>query len=441
MKKQLASITLVSFAAQLAAFGKVWLVARYFGVGADLDGYNLAFVLPSLIAGVVSGAVQTGLFPVYAALRTSEGEEAVGRLERLLLLGIAGLTGSLSLLLLMSTQAVAPLLAQGASTAVIAATSYVLSFAAIAIVLNGVGDYLGFLLALRGSYAIAAAAPIVNALIGAALLAAWPQGGLLNLALGTILGLTVQVIIVLRAAQHSGFRLLGQLPTWHAARTDVREMLRLGGWILPGVVFSNLSVALPMLLIAPFGEGAVSAFSYAFRFHQSAVQLLVMAASPVILAHFSELVAQSEHGALRHLIRRGFGVSLLIGVVSFALVEFLGEALLLAVFGNGRFDAQAAQRVAAHWVWLAAALFPALWGNVLAKYILAIRRPLILSMLSFAGLLTLWVAAQTLDQFFGEYVIAASITISTCIVTLLMWSITKGGVVEFVAEKPRPRSV
>jgi hypothetical protein len=67
MKKQLASVTLVTFLAQLATSGKVGLVARYFGLGAVLDGYKRAFVLPNLITGMVFGAIQTGLFPVRTA--------------------------------------------------------------------------------------------------------------------------------------------------------------------------------------------------------------------------------------------------------------------------------------------------------------------------------------------------------------------------------------
>lgn len=46
MRKQLAIISLLTAASQLAAFLKLWFTARIFGIGPELDGYNLALVLP-----------------------------------------------------------------------------------------------------------------------------------------------------------------------------------------------------------------------------------------------------------------------------------------------------------------------------------------------------------------------------------------------------------
>ena len=59
MCNQLIAVGVVTGIAQLAAFVKVWVTARLFGVGAQLDGYNLALVAPTLISGVLSGMLQT----------------------------------------------------------------------------------------------------------------------------------------------------------------------------------------------------------------------------------------------------------------------------------------------------------------------------------------------------------------------------------------------
>ena len=72
-----------------------------------------------------------------------------------------------SLVILILSDELARLLAADGTAALVDATTYVLRFAAFAIVLNVIGDYTGYILALRGRFVIAVAAPIANAFIGA----------------------------------------------------------------------------------------------------------------------------------------------------------------------------------------------------------------------------------------------------------------------------------
>lgn len=426
MKKQLIAVAVISGAAQLAAFVKLWLVARYFGVGVELDGYNLAFVIPTLVSGVITGAIQTGLFPVYVALRTHQGNVAASELERVLfwLLLIVGL--SISAALCASAGALSDLLAANGSPELRRATAYVLYFSAFTIGLNAIGDYLGYLLALRGRYVIAAAAPIANAIIGAMLLAAWPQGGLTILALSTLIGILLQVTIVLGSAHRLGFSAIGTMPKWARIRSPILEIARLGAWILPGTLFSNMTNALPPLLLVSFGGGAISAFGYAFRFHITAVQLLVMAVSPILLSKFSELVVSQSWSELERLQRYAFRISLAIGFLGMIAVALLGEQVLIWLFGHGRFDADAAERVAQHWLLLSAGLAAALYGNVLAKRMQAHRRARELSVIAGLGLLSMIVLVRALRSVMGELAVPASVAVVAIVTALLMSQLLRG---------------
>lgn len=412
MKRQLVVVSAATLVAQLAAFGKLWLVARLFGVGAELDGYNLGFVLPTLISGILSGVLQTGLFPIYARIDAQADLLATARFERLVFYAVATVAGAISLILVLASAQATLLVAGDAAPAVREAAARVLPLAAFAILLNSIGDYLGYLLALRNRYAVAAAAPIANAALGAILLAAWPQGGLLNLTLGTVLGTALQGGICLGVLARVGFSAFGGLPRLGEGSRELRDMLRLGGWILPGMVFANVAASLPPMLLASYGEGAVSAFGYAYRLHQSALQLLVMAGSPVILARFSELVARGDIATLRHLLHKAGWLAGFIGIIAVPLVWWLGAPMLQLVFGTGRFDAEAASRVASHWAWLTLGLAPAIWGNALAKYLQAAGHAKLMSTLAGLGLMILWIGAGIGGWLVGEYAIPAAITLS-----------------------------
>ncbi len=411
MRNQIAIISLLTIVSQLAAFFKLWFTARIFGVGPVMDGYSLSIVVPTMVAGVAAGVLQTGLFPVRAKLNVTGSYAEVSAFERSVLLVMAGAGGVFSLMLVLSSPVVLEMLAASAPASVRTSLAFAYPFAATLVMLNLIGDSCGYLLAMRNRFAIAAAAPIANGVLGASLLAAWPEGGLLNLIGGTVLGLALQVFICLWGLKSTGFTFFGDLPVWKNTKELWQEMLSLGCWILPGVVVSNFVVSLPPLWAAKYGEGAVSAFGYAYRLHSSALQLLVIACSTVILARFSNLVAQNELRAVRGILVKAGIFSFTIGGLGILAVWQFGAACLEFLFG-GRFDSVAAVRVADHWLLLTLGLPFAMLGNVFAKLWQAQERPKLISVMASVSLLTLVAIYYLTNDYLNEFSLAVAISMA-----------------------------
>jgi peptidoglycan biosynthesis protein MviN/MurJ (putative lipid II flippase) len=421
MRTQLAVVSILTVASQLAALFKLWFTARIFGVGAELDGYNLSIVLPTLIAGVMAGVLQTGLFPVRARLNANGDEAATASFERSVLLGMATLGSLFTLLLLLGAPFIVDKLSSSAPESVRASLAFAFPVIVLLVALNFIGDCCGYLLAMRNRFAIAAVAPVVNGLLGAFMLAVWPEGGLTNLIAGTVLGVALQVTICLWGLKSTGFVFIGPLPSWVTTQKHWGEMLSLGGWILPGVIFSNLVVSLPPIWAAQYGEGAVSAFGYAYRLHSSALQLLVIASSTVILAQFSNLEAQGDVAAVRRILVKAGVVSAIVGLFGVLAVWAVGAVLLHWLFG-GRFDHDVAARVASHWLLLTIGLPFAILGNVFAKLWQAQRRPQLISIMAAISLMSLTVIHSTVDIFLKEYSLPAALAASAASVVLAgMW--------------------
>ncbi|MEO9332905.1 lipid II flippase MurJ [Ectopseudomonas guguanensis] len=412
MKRQLVIISLLTIASQLAAFAKLWFTARILGVGPEMDGYNLSIVFPTMIAGVAAGVLQTGLFPVRAKLNVAASVSDVLAFERSVLLGMAVLGGAVSLLLVITSPIMVDALAASASASVRSSLAFAYPFAAALVMLNFVGDSCGYLLAMRDRFAIAAAAPVANGVLGAFLLAAWPEGGLFNLVVGTVLGLTLQVCICFWGLKLTGFTFFGDLPVWKNTKESWQEMLSLGGWILPGVVVSNLVVSLPPLWAVQYGEGAVSAFGYAYRLHSAALQLLVIACSTLILARFSDLIARNDTVAVRAILIKATFFSAAIGIFYASAVWVAGTASLEWLF-SGRFDGDAAARVSFHWLLLSIGLPFFMLGNVFAKLFQAQRKPMMMSVLAISSLCVLYLAYLLLSPQLEEFSIAMAITLAS----------------------------
>ncbi len=417
MRRQLITVSTLTAIAQGAGFLKLWLTARLFGVGPELDGYFLALVAPTLVSGALSGMLQTALFPVRAHLAATRAREIVERFERGVLAGLLVLGLAMAALILLAGTTLLARVGGSVAPSVLEAASFVLPFAALLVPLNAVGDGMGYLLAMRDRYPIAAAAPIANALLGAGLLAAWPEGGLLNLAVGTVAGVALQVAICAWALDHTGFSIISELPSRDELAAEWRQMLGLSVWILPGVVFSNLSAALPTVLIAPYGEGAVSAFGYAWRIHSAALQLLILAVSPVLLARFSNLVARRDHEMVTRLIRKAAWFSLLVEITALVFVWSAGEYLLHVLFGM-RFDAGTASRVASQWFWLTAGLGFLVFGGALARYWQSAAHARLLSLFSLVQLISIIIAFNA-TRSFGEQSVSISVAVSSAVVIIV----------------------
>lgn len=411
MRKQLAIISILTMVSQLAAFVKLWFTARVLGVGPEMDGYNLSIVLPTMLAGVAAGVLQTGLFPVRARLNVACSAEDVFAFERSVLLVMTGGGCVISLLLVAASPLLVDGLAASAPATVRGSLAFAFPFIATLVVLNFIGDSCGYLLAMRDRFAIAAAAPVVNGMVGAVFLAVWPDGGLSSLVAGTVLGLIFQVSICVWGLKAAGFKFWGQVPSRQRVMKYWREMISLGGWILPGVILSNFVVSLPPLWASKYGEGAVSAFGYAYRLHSSALQLLVIACSTVILARFSDLIARNELRSVRSILVRSSMFSVAIGLVGMLLVWQLGAVCLEWLFG-GRFDTVAAARVADHWLLLTLGLPFAMVGNVFAKLWQAQERPQLISVMASLSLLTLIMVYFFTSDFLGEFSLPIAISMA-----------------------------
>lgn len=409
MKRQLLLVSLLTGLSQLAAFFKLWLTARFFGVGADIDGYYLALIAPTLASSVISGIIQTGLFPTRARLAALNNQTDVEQFERQIFLGVNGIGILLSVLIVLSADPLldillpqTPIETQNAFASTIAVCAF-LTWA------NLTTDYIGYLLAFRKKFAYAAAAPIFNGIAGSLIIALWSDHGVAALVFSTLIGTFFQLAICAASLASLGFSLTARVRSTDTAK-NIWMLLRAGGWITPGVVFSNLLVSLPPVWAAGFGEGAVSAFNYAYRMHSSIVQLLLMASSTILLTRLSELCAARDDAAITRILRQSAYVSLGIGATVMLLTWGVGTRALEILFG-GKFDTATAHRVADIWFYLSLGLGFVLMGNVISKLWQAQGRPKLMTVMAAVSLGLASILQDSLSSSFGEQSIPIALSL------------------------------
>jgi peptidoglycan biosynthesis protein MviN/MurJ (putative lipid II flippase) len=148
--------------------------------------------------------------------------------------------------------------------------------------------------------------------------------------------------------------------------------------------------------------------------HSSALQVLVIASSTVILARFADLIALNDKPAVKSILIKAGLASAIVGVLGVFMVWALGATTLEWLFG-GRFDAAAADRVSNHWLLLTLAVPFSMLGNVFAKLFQAKKQPIMMSSMAFSSLPALYLSYAMLNPIAGELSIAVAIAISSAI--------------------------
>ncbi len=117
-----AVVALFSSIVLLGSVAKELVVAKWFGRGDALDAFVIAFLLPSFLANLVAGSVNSALIPAFVQVREREGKEATQRLFSSVMVSTLGLLVGVSILVGLLAPYCLPLLGSGFSAGKLALT-------------------------------------------------------------------------------------------------------------------------------------------------------------------------------------------------------------------------------------------------------------------------------------------------------------------------------
>lgn len=310
------------------------IVARAYGVGAELDAYNAANNLPDTLYTVISGgALAVALIPLLSAARERAGRPALWELFSLVANLAIALTGALALALAVFAlplvqQVVVPhftaeqheLVANLMRLNLIATLLFSLSglvagglqanqhflLPALAPLVYDLGQIVGILW-LGPVDRLAEAwggVPGLGAVLRA-LSAAGPNLGIYGFAYGTVLGAALHLLVQVPGLVRHGFR---WTPRLTLADPGVRQVLRLmGPRALTVAAFSAIFI-LNDRWASAFEAGAISALAFGWLIMQIPQTLIGTAGGIALLPTLSELAAQGRRAEVRRLLRRTLGV-------------------------------------------------------------------------------------------------------------------------------------
>ncbi len=321
------------------------IIARQFGIGAQLDAYYAAFKLPDFLFTIVAGgSLATAFVPIFAGLLAGGDRQAAWKLASAVTNLVAIAVSVLALLAgLLAPWLVRVLVAPGFDAPAQVETAAVMRLVLVSTLIFGVSAVQTSILHSFKHFLLPALAPAVYPL-GIAAAAWWlaPRWGVRGLAAGAIIGAALHLAIKMPALLRFGFR---WWPVLDVRSPAVRKVaLLMGPRILDLTVF-HLTVLATSNIASRISSGSVSALEWGWDAMQLPETIIGTAFGLVALPTLSDLAARGDIAGLKSTLGETLRAVLTLTVPAALGLILLGRPLLQLLYQRGAFDAGATEAV------------------------------------------------------------------------------------------------
>lgn len=350
--------------------------AALFGAGRELDAFVAAFRIPNLFRDLFAeGALSAAFVTTFSQQMQREGRAAAWQLANRVLHVLLLVVGGLVLLGMWAAPGIVDLMAPGFReiagkteltirlTRIMFPFLLLVALAAVAIgMLNTCGRFgvpasassffnLGSILGGLGAAAWLAPGFVARGFgeVGTPLPPGEVERAIIGMALGTLLGGLLQLLVQIPSLRRVGYR---YEPILSFRDRGVRQVLALMAPATIGAAAVQINVLVNTNFASALGDGAVSWLNVAFRFMQLPIGLFGVAVGVVALPAVSRHAARDDLTSFNQTLVRALRLVLGLCLPAAAGLALLAPELIGLVYEHGRFTphdtAQAAAALAAY---------------------------------------------------------------------------------------------
>jgi putative peptidoglycan lipid II flippase len=346
---RISSLTMLS---RVTGLARDLIIARYFGAGAEMDAFTVAFRIPNLLRRLFAeGAFAQAFVPIFAEVKLREGEQRTH--------GLLNHVASVLFWVLLGLSLLGVLAAPWIVTAIATGFRHTLSFDLATLLTRWMFPYILFMslvacfggvLNAFGRFGVPAFTPVLLNVSMIALTLALGrrlEPPVLVLGLGVLLGGALQLAIQFPALLRIG--MVPRLSGLRASLVDptVRRILR---QMLPAVFavsVAQLSLIINTNIASHLSTGSNSWLYYADRLMELPTALLGVAVGTVLLPTLSKAHAAGDLDHYRKQLDWGLRLTCLLALPAALGLALLADGLIGALFQGGRFSAFDVQQSAA----------------------------------------------------------------------------------------------
>ena len=285
----------------VASIGKDLIVAREFGLGADMDAFLLAFMLPTLALNILGVSFGSAFVPTYIQVRDVSGSEEAGLLMSSILAWSIVLLAAVSVVLAMVVPPLLPHLGGAFASGQLIVAKRLFYILLPAVFVGGVANVWTALLNAGERFALGAVAPAAVPL-GTIVVLELLRGsvGIYALAVGTLLGTICQGLLLAHAVRRTGASVR---PRFSGISPELRRVTSQYWPVVAGSLLMSGSLFIDQAMAAHLPTGSLAALNYGSKVVSIVVGLSGTAIATAMLPHFSQLVAANNFAGVRHTLK------------------------------------------------------------------------------------------------------------------------------------------
>lgn len=409
----------VTVAARLLSIVSQVLTASAFGAGSTMDAYTVALIVPTTISGILTTAVGAALIPVFVDYRENKGDA-----ESMRLLWAAMTLGTLiALVVTVALVAAAPLVVTVFARQMDAPTQelavILLRFLMPVLLLQVLVTLVGSVLNAYGRFALPSLAPVTITVSTIAFLLFAPSWGIYALGWATIVGYSLNFLLLVVAYLRMGLRFHFDFSWRHPG---IQRIAALSTPMLIGALMVNGNNLVDQFMASLLPPGSIASLSYAMKLVDTPSGIFYTALSTALLPIFALQVARREFTLLTTTFRQAVIFSAIILLPAGALLSSLSRPVVEIFYYHGNFSAQATNVVASAVMFLAPNIFIVTYGFINGRMYNALQDNRTLRNIAVLSLVLNAVFDYLLMQVWGVAGIAFSTTLTYLIgaLTLLL---------------------
>jgi len=338
---------------RLLGLAREQVFAALFGGGGAMDAFTAAFRIPNLLRDLFAeGALSTAFVTTFSKTIARSGDAAAWRLADKVATLTAAVLGVICLAGMLYSAQIVAFMTPGFDPQKAALTAELTRLMFPFILLVSLAALVMGMLNAKSIFGLPATASSffnIGSIVGGVTLGYWmdPHFGpraLIGLALGTLIGGALQLLVQLPSLGRLGYRFR---PDFQWRDEGVSAILALMGPSVIAASTTQFNVLVNSMFASKLGDGPIFWLSIAFRLMQLPLGLFGVALGTVTLPLLSRLVVAGQMDAFRAELSRGMRLALLLTVPSTVGLVMLAEPIISVLYQHGRFEAYQASQAAA----------------------------------------------------------------------------------------------
>ncbi len=338
-------VALAVLCSRVLGLAREQIFAALFGGGRIMDAFTIAFRIPNLLRDLFAeGALSTAFVTTFSKTVATDGEAAAWRLANKVATLATVFLSAVTVLGIAFAPWLVAVLAPGFEGEKAALTVTLTRVMYPFILLVSLAALVMGMLNARNVFGVPAMASSffnLGSIVAGVILGYWldPHFGaraILGLAIGTLIGGTLQLSVQLPALARLGYRFH---PDFHWRDPGVGSILRLMGPSVIAASTTQVNVLINSVFASELGDGPTFWLTVAFRLMQLPLGIFGVALGTVALPLLSRMAATGQRGAFRSELARGMRLAFLMTIPASIGLIVLAEPIISVLYQHGRFGA------------------------------------------------------------------------------------------------------